>query len=419
MYYKIDAIDSWFFRNPAPFDASFNSYGESIFPPYPSVYAGALQNCAVAIPNPERKVDNFTRALRIGWNGIMTDKHILFPLPLDLYITKNKEKDENKKEDSMYTAQIMQLAYSSGSSHPLRYFLTFKERDKNNKPLHIAGGGYFDEETMNSYLKGDNQEYKVVSLENYISKEAHIGIGINSSTGTIEKGMFYQQNVIVPKKISVEIYEDEISKEKKIKYQLKQCSLALEASGIEMPEKTAIVRLGGEGRLGKVTQIEKDLPIPVAPENKLAGDDYFKLYLATPAIFEKGWLPGWINKEAGEKWIGKFTYKKHSVRMELISAAVERPVAVGGFRFNRPSELRYAVPAGSVYFFKLLDGKMEDVIRLFHKKCISDYRGSDDLSRERFFDKKRDRYRYCSRGFGYCLVGSISKVQKGEINDVR
>jgi len=411
MYYRIDAVDSWFFRNAAPFDAGLNTEGESIFPPFPSVYAGALRNCAVPIPSSDNNKSNtFKRRLKIGWNGVIANNQILFPLPLDLYITESKEKK--------FTANEMILSSSEGSSFPLPYFLKSPEDSK--KPPHISGGAYFTESEMNKYLNAESCDYSVCPLGDYISKETRIGISIDAATGTAAEGLYYQQTAVTPEKILPG-------------GKIQQCSLAIEASGIETPEK-AVVRIGGDGKLGVISCID-DLPIPDAP--MIENDKHFKIYLATPAIFEKGWLPRWI----GEDMTGIFSYKKHCVRIQLFSAVVGRPVAVGGFGYYEdikdnedkstpgktifsPKEMRYAVPAGSVYYFKLLDGSMKDVMYLFHKRCISDYREGlgfyyENSEENKLIKTKYDRLQYCSRGFGYSLVGSISKEQRGEFDDVQ
>lgn len=390
MYYKIDALDSWFFRNSAPFDASINMSAESIFPPFPSVYAGALRNCAVPIFNKERSKNTFSRSLKIGWNGVIADGHALFPAPLDLYIT---EEEKNK-----FLAHKMALYSCNGSSAYLPYALHAPV--KVGKPPFISGGAYLDENAITEYLNPSSSNYSVCALGNYLSKETHIGIEIDSSLKTTVNGQFYQQTLITPQKITPD-------------NALQQCSLAVEATGIESPEE-AIIRLGGEGKLGVISYIKEELPLPGPPN--IEKYNCFKLYLATPAIFEKGWLPGWINEE---NMTGIFTHKRHSVRVKLFSAVVGKLIAVGGFGFDRdknecyPTKMRYAVPAGSVYYFKLLDGSMTDVIRLFHKRCISDYRETLGFHYER-----KNRLRYCSRGFGYSLVGAVGENQRGEFQDV-
>lgn len=382
MYYRIDALDSWFFRNAAPFDAGVSMSGESIFPPFPSVYAGALRSCSEPILNPNSKKNTFARRLKIGWNGVIADGHILFPLPLDLYVRRNSAA---KQEIS---AHEMMLEPAAGSSFPLEYCLETPQQ--HGKPPHINEGAYLDGIDMSAYLNAGRPSYSVWPLGNYFSKDTRIGIRLDPVSGKTADGQMYQQTLIVP------------GNEKH------SCSLAMEASGIEAPQKS-VVRLGGEGKLGIIERVEKELSIPDAPD--MEQGRYFKLYLATPAIFEKGWLPGWINQA---NMTGSFTYKKRSVQVKLLSAAVGKPVAVGGFGFDgekgefHPREMRYAVSAGSVYYFELLDGKIADVIRLFHQKCISDYRETLGFRYETW-----DRLRYCGRGFGYSLVGAIHQNQGG------
>ena len=387
MYYRIDSIDAWFFRNAAPFDAGVNTNGESIFPPFPSVYAGALRSCEEPIQNPNGGRNTFARRLKIGWNGVIADGRVIFPLPLDLYVSE-------KSDDHKLLAQEMILSPASGSSFPLDYFL--KQSQRQGKPPHIDGGAYLDSSDMSAYLNGEQKDYSVRPLGNYFSKDIRIGIRIDTASGKAADGQMYQQTLVTPKKITPNGKNH-------------SCNLALETSGIEVPRRS-VVRLGGEGKLGVIECVEEMLLLPDAPD--IQQSKYFKLYLATPAIFEKGWLPGWINPENKK---GVFTYKKHGVRVKLLSAVVGKPIAVGGFgidrdkKESRPREMRYAVPAGSVYFFELLDGKLADVIRLFHKRCISDYRETLGFRYETW-----NRLRYCSRGFGYSLIGVIDKNRGGK-----
>ena len=62
---------------------------------------------------------------------------------------------------------------------------------------------------------------------------------------------------------------------------------------------------------------------------------------------------------------------------------------VGGFdiRNRRPKPTYYAVPQGSVYYFELIEGKIEDVIEKIHGKSISE--------------------KYSEQGFGISFVGGV------------
>jgi CRISPR-associated protein Cmr3 len=175
------------------------------------------------------------------------------------------------------------------------------------------------------------------------------------------------------------------------------------------PTSGEVVKLGGEGKIAKLEEV-----CEVMPEIKVeARSDYFKLYLATPSIFKNGWLPEWINPNTME---GAFIFRDKKIKVKLLTAAVRKFVTTGGYGYDteveehRPREMRYAVPAGSVYYFKILEGDFNRAITLFNQKCISDYRESLGFlpDNNRF---KRTRFGYCDRGFGYVLVGKLTEDQ--------
>ncbi len=58
---------------------------------------------------------------------------------------------------------------------------------------------------------------------------------------------------------------------------------------------------------------------------------------------------------------------------------------------KRPKMLYRAVPAGSVYYFQLEKGSMEDVLDCFHGQIVSDVKG------------------YQQQGFGIAYVGACSE----------
>jgi CRISPR-associated protein Cmr3 len=81
-----------------------------------------------------------------------------------------------------------------------------------------------------------------------------------------------------------------------------------------------------------------------------------RMVLATPALFEHGWRPGWIEKSgSGEVHLPRGLSK---VQLKVVSAAVGRREAVSGWnlRTNQPKAVRWMVPAGSVYFFEIVSG---------------------------------------------------------------
>ncbi|MEO1927848.1 MAG: type III-B CRISPR module-associated Cmr3 family protein, partial [Nautiliaceae bacterium] len=115
--------------------------------------------------------------------------------------------------------------------------------------------------------------------------------------------------------------------------------------------------------------------------DKISGD-IFKIYLLTPAIFRNGWYPDFLDEN--------FEGKINEVRIKLIAASLGKNEYIGGWdiRKNSPKPMYKAVPVGSVYYFKILEGNKEDILEIdnivsneeykkhgFGKMIIADYKG--------------------------------------------
>ena len=55
---------------------------------------------------------------------------------------------------------------------------------------------------------------------------------------------------------------------------------------------------GGEGKTAKIEKMESDLLQEIEDTSLILNNKLFKVYLATPAIFEKGYLPKWIDENS-------------------------------------------------------------------------------------------------------------------------
>ena len=117
-----------------------------------------------------------------------------------------------------------------------------------------------------------------------------------------------------------------------------------------------LVRFGGEGRLSKIVTVTNEATTLLAPPIKL--NKHIKnaggicVTLLTPAIFSAGYLPAWLDENTLE---GIFPHS--STRVRLKAAAVDRWQPVSGWDLQqyKPKAMRKATPAGSVYWFELLD----------------------------------------------------------------
>ncbi|MCB8818363.1 type III-B CRISPR module-associated Cmr3 family protein [Desulfosporosinus shakirovi] len=379
MFYKIDAVDTLFFRSAAPFDAGVNYAPRSLFPPLPSVYTGALYSCA--LPQNDAKISakalSLSRQLKIGFNGVMINNDFCFPRPLDTIVVEGTGLD------------FMYLSPSPIGSYPLQYCLS-DVNSRYQKQLEPRGGGYLIKEDLQTYLAGESKGMACYSLADHYHEEDRIGIQIDRNSGAAQDKKMYHIKMARPA-------DRENNK----------CSLVVEANGISLPEQ-AVVKIGGEGKVAQLCRLDRSISLSPVAEKA----EFFKLYFATPAIFKKGWLPWWIDEKTKT---GVFAYKKRQIRVKLICAAVGRYIPTGGFSVDphdnkaKPREMRYAIPAGSVYYFQIIEGTFEDASKLFHQKCLSDYRETRG-----FIYDNWDRMRYCDRGFGYCFVGAV-KNEEGQI----
>lgn len=128
--------------------------------------------------------------------------------------------------------------------------------------------------------------------------------------------------------------------------------------------------IGGERRIAywETSSLKADPPIWSIPPQILTalqspGDSgYVRMALATPAIFDNGWYPGWLRPVAGSKRLSG-TLPGSSIRVTLIGASVGRWKPLSGWSYEPPAgpkAVRRMVPAGSVYFFRVEAGQPED-----------------------------------------------------------
>ena len=115
--------------------------------------------------------------------------------------------------------------------------------------------------------------------------------------------------------------------------------------------------LGGKRRLTLAAPVGPELfAAPrVLPERSRG----LRLILATPAHFQRGWLPDGLEREAhegGPAWVG--TLPGVEGRVVLRAALVNRPMELSTWDMVRceARPTRRLVPAGSVYFFERVDG---------------------------------------------------------------
>ena len=376
----LQANDTFFFRDGRPFTKGDQSEGYSIFPPLPPTILGALRTAYIAehgdlsafyAGKMEMTIGTPDSLGSISLNGVFLayrESTIYYPIPLDLVVKKNETNNR------LYVLEVGTKSSNLSSNASLTYLLKWSGAED----VESETNGRLEGIDMTEYLLGGQTEFIFRPIEDFIRSEPKIGIERDYRTSAAKDNMLYR--------INMSRFQSQFLKpnERKALSDLGfvvdyQCDIELPANGL--------LKLGGEGKSFTYKR-SCHTPDPLATEDDIAALKEairslgaFKLYFATPAIFNHGWLPKWIDKNT-------YKAKNQSLSFELITAAVGKPIAIGGWdmKKNMPKPTRQAVPAGSVYYFEISDDSCVDtIVNTFHYKNISDYQAKE--------------------GFGLCFVG--------------
>lgn len=342
----LDALDTLFFRDGKPFSLGEETWADGIFPPPLSVFYGALRTAFLSGHISELKYANkkndLTSQLKIDFSAYHGGGIYYYPCPLDI-VEKKTRKIWDEPEYLML--DLAERKYGCCSSlHGLDLPMILQPRAQVKD-----ASGLIDELSLNDYLLRNSVPQCLLQIDDYLIEEPKVGIGRNDRTKTSDEGMLYRAGM----------------------KRMHQLSFAIGYSGIDIFGK--LMKLGGEGKSVSLSLLEQE-PCVRKPDN--LSEKFFKLYLATPAIFREGWRPS-LEKIPGAR---------------LIAAVVGKPLSIGGFDMKpkngnrpRPKPMRRAVPAGSVYYYL---GSSEEIEAL-HGTSISDYAAE--------------------QGYGIVYIGNVSK----------
>jgi len=212
---------------------------------------------------------------------------------------------------------------------------------------------------LKEYLECSKDSFSsLLKMAVRVLPEPKIGIGLSKETGTSEEGKLYRVGMS----------------------RLDNLSLLIDFEGLDLPGR-GMMKLGGEG---KAVSYQKHESVNFSVDKSKLDGNRFKLYLSTPAIFKNGWLPQWIDESTLEG-----EYK--GLKLKLLTASIGKPILIGGFdmKARKHKPMYKAVPAGSVYYFEIIKGDLENAFEVFNQKAISDF--------------------YPVQGFGIAYVGGICK----------
>ncbi len=372
----IKPLDVLFFRNYKPFDAGEGSYGEMLVSPYPSTFYGALKtkilyelcddytefkkgnagklNDIIGYPNSQEK----NGSLKITFFGVAREYNnngnngktsngmdILLPIPKDL--VKYKDSDDEDIHQLSLKKRPNWITYDDG--YNLEYILC----DESGKKVESPNIKYITKNQLEDYLnKTENLNLKDDDKSSQIfDVEYRTGIGIDKELKTTKEGHLYQLELLRLKEGYSYI-------------------IGYDGDDNKLPKNGAL-KVGGESKIAKYKSLELNVDVRLS-ENTLkdiSENKKFKLYLSTPAIFDNGWRPRWINNDL------KGIIPDTKIEVKLIAASVGKYKTVGGWDIanNKPKKSYRAVPEGSVYYFEVLsDFDVNELKDALHGRAISD-----------------------------------------------
>lgn len=116
------------------------------------------------------------------------------------------------------------------------------------------------------------------------------------------------------------------------------------------PLDIGLIHLGGERRTAWLSPVDDkifDMPEDLSKEMSTSGR--IALTMMTPALFDDGWKPRWLREQLDVPGIP-------GLKLKLVAAALERWQGISGWDIanQKPKRTRKVVPAGSTYWFRIL-----------------------------------------------------------------
>jgi CRISPR-associated protein Cmr3 len=338
----IEPGDVWLFRDGRPFAAGEEHAARSIFPPTPRTMQGAIRSARISQSGAsftdqgkwpaDVGTPNDYRNLRMRGPVLARRDHDgetpFFVQPQDVV----------KMNGGWKVLSPEQSGFQANWPEPLLALKTDGAPEKFEP-------GWLSESDLTGYLRGE--AFGVVKTSALFERERRFGVEIEGPVKRAREGNLFAIEFI---RLNPGV------------------GLLLDVKGVAF-DGSGMLQLGGEARAGRYETSEASLDLDTERRTPQNRDDKtrFKLYLATPAIFSQGWLPGEMDKiTLSGIWRG--------IDLRLMAAAVGKPNHIGGrdiSQRDRQRDMAMAVPAGSVYFFETEAGPAE-VMNAFDGKCVSD-----------------------------------------------
>lgn len=335
---RIRGLDTLLFRDGRPFSDEPGAFSaRTLRVPLPGTIAGFLRT---RIGNKNGGVWDSTKAdqakkIVVAGPILKLNGNPVFHAPADALIYKH-EKDGDKpkvmclrplkdahKKTNIPDGMLPMEVTADVKPEPDYNFWTWQ--DMQTWLLHASGDNF----------PAPKNKIKGLPLE----ERVHVEI---SEQGTSEEGKLFSAQFLSFEEHKWERFQ---------KKQKDEWSVVAKVNS-ENGDPIGVGQLGGESRSAMVDSAsESDWPAcPDGLKSALSSATLVRMILATPAIFAKGWKPGWLNGNHTGCPLGVT-----GCNLKLVAAAVKRREPVSGWDYlhPQPKPVQWMVPAGSVYFFEI------------------------------------------------------------------
>ena len=380
-WYFIRPIDTLFFRDGKPFEFGIENYSFSIFPPSPRTFYGALRTYIILSHSSLNSYKKDEKLLKIVgdennfgnlriYGPIIAKKigsyiEMYFPIPKDVML---KETFIEKRAIYLKPQEIEEANFNLDK----KINLVIPEQEEDLEEVE----GYFSNSDMEDYLSekselGEKLEKIAKDSSNIYKHEHRVGIKINKERGTVEPHYLYSSP-----HLRLGIFNT-----------ARYYGFIVGIDGDEgLVNNRGIFRLGGDTRVVELEELEEGMIEKIFSQfrlqiiEKIKNSKRFKMILLTPAIFQNGWYPDFLNISNDElkgKWEG--------IEIKLVGCILGKPKYLGGFDLVKqtPKSIKKVIPPGSVYFFEIINDTNIDWDNIFNNYFPRSIDNSD-LSKEGF-----------------------------------
>lgn len=341
---RIRGIDPLLFRDGRPFGAEIGSqFAQTLHVPYPSTVAGFVRTLAGNRWGLDWDEEStIQRVLDISIQGPLLERNgeVVFRAPADALLTQ-----EEGARVALTALRPAALPTGEGCDLPEGVLPLLPQRDASGKPP--SGYHFWHATVLMQWLADPTGSGTPVpeSIQG-MEVEERVHVAIEDGKGTSRESLLFSVQFL-----SFERYRWDGTPI------CEEWSLLARVTTEEPVSLQGIGLLGGEKRLAAVQTVDGSHWLVCAPnlQQALQGASRVRMFLATPAVLRDGWKPGWL----GADYVGSPPCAP-SLKLRLIAAAVPRREAVSGWDYREghrgPKPVRWLAPAGSVYFFEVLDG---------------------------------------------------------------